>query len=176
MGTYKPVSGIYEVVDTEAGTSYLPAQCDYLSMGDTVNVGANGLMPDHVVHGRVPMPPSSPTIEQDLTLIGRVARRDRQAFETLYHRYSPVVYRYLWKLIRQREIVEETLNDVMMVVWETASRFNGTSRLSTWILGIAHNKALKARARSAKFNTEFREAEPQGVEPTRPEDVVAQQE
>jgi RNA polymerase sigma-70 factor (ECF subfamily) len=112
-----------------------------------------------------------------LTLIGRVARRDRQAFETLYHRYSPVVYRYLWKLIRQREIVEETLNDVMMVVWETASRFNGTSRLSTWILGIAHNKALKARARSAKFDTELlKEAVPEGIEPNGPEDVVSQQE
>jgi RNA polymerase sigma-70 factor (ECF subfamily) len=79
-----------------------------------------------------------------------------------------VVYRYLWKLIRQREIVEEAMNDVMMVVWETASRFNGTSRLSTWILGIAHNKALKARARSARFDAELREAEPYGVEPSGP--------
>src|SRR5688572_20351215 len=90
------------------------------------------------------MQPSA--VDEDLELIRCVVARDRQAFETLYHRYSPVVYRYLWKLIRQREVVEEALNDVMMVVWETASRFNGTSRLSTWILGIAHNKALKARA------------------------------
>ena len=100
------------------------------------------------LHRKAPMQPSA--LDDDLELIRRVVARDRQAFETLYHRYSPVVYRYLWKLIRQREIVEEALNDVMMVVWETASRFNGTSRLSTWILGIAHNKALKARARSAQ--------------------------
>ena len=158
-----------------AGAS-LPDQSDYLSMRASVHVGANGLMADHVVHGRVPMPPPSPTKEHDLALIGRVARRDRQAFETLYHRYAPVVYRYLWKFIRQREIVEEALNDVMMVVWETASRFNGTSRLSTWILGIAHNKALKARARSARFDTEVVEVEPEEVEQTGPEEVVAQRE
>jgi RNA polymerase sigma-70 factor (ECF subfamily) len=115
-------------------------------------------------------------VGNDLALIGRVAGRDRQAFETLYHRYAPVVYRYLWKLIRQREIVEEALNDVMMVVWEKASRFNSTSRLSTWILGIAHNKALKARARSARFDAEFRKAEPEGVEPSGPEDLVAHRE
>jgi RNA polymerase sigma-70 factor (ECF subfamily) len=120
------------------------------------------------------MQPSA--LDNDLDLIRRVVRRDRQAFETLYHRYSPVVYRYLWKLIRQREIVEEALNDVMMVVWETASRFNGTSRLSTWILGIAHNKALKARARSARFDAELREAEPYGVEPSGPEDAWAHRE
>jgi RNA polymerase sigma-70 factor (ECF subfamily) len=114
--------------------------------------------------------------EDDLDLIRRVVGRDRQAFETLYHRYSSVVYRYLWKLIRQREMVEEALNDVMMVVWETASRFNGTSRLSTWILGIAHNKALKARARSARFDAELQKAEPHGVDPISPEDAWAHRE
>jgi RNA polymerase sigma-70 factor (ECF subfamily) len=126
------------------------------------------------MHGKASMQPSA--LENDLDLIRRVVRRDRQAFEALYHRYSPVVYRYLWKLIRQREIVEEALNDVMMVVWETASRFNGTSRLSTWILGIAHNKALKARARSARFDAELPEAEPYGVEPSGPEDAWAHRE
>jgi len=139
-----------------------------------VHAGANGPTVGELMHGETPMPPSAS--EDDLDLIRRVVRRDRQAFETLYHRYSPVVYRYLWKLIRQRESVEEALNDVMMVVWETASRFNGTSRLSTWILGIAYNKALKARARSARFDAEVREAEPYGVEPSGPEDAWAQRE
>ena len=57
-----------------AGAS-LPDPSDYLSMRASVHVGANGLMADHVVHGRVPMPPPSPTKEHDLALIGRVARR-----------------------------------------------------------------------------------------------------
>ena len=139
-----------------------------------MRAGANGPTVGQLMHGETPMQPSAS--EDDLELIRRVVRRDRQAFETLYHRYSPVVYRYLWKLIRQRESVEEALNDVMMVVWETASRFNGTSRLSTWILGIAYNKALKARARSARFDAEVREAEPYGVEASGPEDAWARRE
>lgn len=139
-----------------------------------MHAGVNGPTVGQLVHGRAPMQPSPS--EDDLNLIRRVVGRDRQAFETLYHRHSPAVYRYLWKLIRQREIVEEALNDVMMVVWQTASRFNGTSRLSTWILGIAHNKALKARARSTKFDTELRQAEPDGVESSGPEDAWARRE
>src|SRR5918999_4177921 len=91
----------------------------------------------------------------DSELIGRVAARDREAFASLYKRYAPCVYRYLSSQIRQREIIEEALDDVMVVVWETASRFNGTSQLSTWILGIAHYKGLKARARAAAVATEF---------------------
>jgi RNA polymerase sigma factor (sigma-70 family) len=139
-----------------------------------VHAGANDPTVGQLMHGQAPMQPSA--LENDLDLVRRVVERDRQAFETLYHRYSPVVYRYLWKLIRQREVVEEALNDVMMVVWETASRFNGTSRLSTWILGIAHNKALKARARSARFDAEVRQAEPYGVEASGPEEAWAQRE
>ena len=139
-----------------------------------MHAGVNGPTVGQLVHGKTTMQPSPS--EDDLNLIRRVVGRDRQAFETLYHRYSPAVYRYLWKLIRQREIVEEALNDVMMVVWQNASRFNGTSRLSTWILGIAHNKALKARVRSAKFDAELRQTEPDGVESSGPEDAWASRE
>jgi RNA polymerase sigma factor (sigma-70 family) len=112
----------------------------------------------------------------DRDLIRRVAEGDRQAFETLYVRYAPRVFRYLSSHVRQREIVEEALDDVMMVVWETAARYNGTSQLSTWILGIAHFKALKARARAGTLDDEFKESEHGGIETRGPEDVVASRE
>ena len=35
----------------------------------------------------------------------------------------------------------------MMVVWQTARSFRGTSKLSTWIFAIAYRKAQKARVR-----------------------------
>jgi RNA polymerase sigma factor (sigma-70 family) len=93
--------------------------------------------------------PSSHLEEDDCRLLRRVAAKDRQAFEILYHRYAPRLYRYLSRLIRQRELIEEVLDDVMLVVWQHASRYNHTSRLSTWMFGIAYHKALKALARAA---------------------------
>jgi RNA polymerase sigma-70 factor, ECF subfamily len=94
------------------------------------------------------MLPSSPIPEgDDRELIRRVADKDRRAFETLYQRYGPRLQRYLSRLIRRPDVVEEALDDVMLVVWQNAARFNDSSRVSTWILGIAHHKALKARAR-----------------------------
>jgi RNA polymerase sigma factor (sigma-70 family) len=109
-------------------------------------------------------------------LIHRVAARDREAFETLYRRYAPRVLRYLSSQIRQREIVEEALDDVMMVVWETAGRYNGSSQLSTWILGIAHYKALKARARVSISDAEFQESDHGGIETHSPEAIIAERE
>jgi RNA polymerase sigma factor (sigma-70 family) len=88
--------------------------------------------------------------DDDFTLIRRVAMRDRQAFEVLYHRYARRLYSYLSKFLRQPDSVEEVLDDVMFVVWQNAERFDHTSRLSTWIFGIAYRKALKALARAPK--------------------------
>jgi RNA polymerase sigma-70 factor (ECF subfamily) len=85
--------------------------------------------------------------EQERVLLHRVAARDCQAFETLYRQYASRLYRYLCKLIPQPDLIEEVLDDVMVVVWQKAACFDGTSKPSTWILGIAYHKALKARAR-----------------------------
>jgi RNA polymerase sigma-70 factor (ECF subfamily) len=76
-----------------------------------------------------------------------VAAQDRQALETLYHRYAPRLYSYLSRLLPQQDLIEEVLDDVMMVVWQKAACFDGTSKPSTWILGIAYHKALQARAK-----------------------------
>jgi RNA polymerase sigma-70 factor, ECF subfamily len=109
----------------------------------------NTRMTSPSVRARAAPPPTPLHEDDDGALIRRVAGQDRQAFEILYHRYAPRLYRYLSKLIRQRELVEEVLDDAMFVVWQTAARFNHTSRLSTWMFGIAYHKALKALARSS---------------------------
>ena len=76
-----------------------------------------------------------------------MADKDRGAFEALYQRYGPRLHRYLSRLIQRPDVAEEAFDDVMLVVWQNAARFNDSSRVSTWILGIAHHKTLKARTR-----------------------------
>jgi RNA polymerase sigma-70 factor (ECF subfamily) len=88
--------------------------------------------------------------EQERTLLRRVATQDRQAFDTLYRQYAPRLYGYLAKLLPHPDRIEEVLDDVMVVVWQQAARFDGTAKPSTWILGIAYHKALKARAKRPK--------------------------
>ena len=80
-------------------------------------------------------------------LFERVKARDVDAFERLYRIYQPRLARFLSTLLQRPQLVEEVLDDTMMVVWQTAERFQGKSKLSTWIFAIAYRKALKARAR-----------------------------
>ncbi|HVT17547.1 MAG TPA: sigma-70 family RNA polymerase sigma factor [Thermoanaerobaculia bacterium] len=86
------------------------------------------------------------TADDESSLLRRVAAKDRKAFETLYSLYYRRLFSYIFKLTRRAELVEEALNDVMLVVWTKAASFDGRSRLSTWIFGIAYHKALKALA------------------------------
>ncbi len=69
------------------------------------------------------------------------------AFERLYRIYQPRLAQFLTNLVKRPQLVEEVLDDTMMVVWQTAASFRGTSKLSTWVFAIAYRKALKARAR-----------------------------
>jgi RNA polymerase sigma-70 factor (ECF subfamily) len=82
--------------------------------------------------------------QEDLRLLQQVATKDRKAFEALYARHYQPLTRYLSRLMRRPDMVEEVVNDTMFVVWEKAARFEGRSKVSTWITGIAYLKGIKA--------------------------------
>ena len=84
---------------------------------------------------------------EDVRLIGRICRRDARAFEQLYRSYYPRLTRFLSNILRRAPLIEEVLNDTMMVVWTNPDRYNGKSKVSTWIFAIAYRKALKALRR-----------------------------
>lgn len=85
--------------------------------------------------------------DEDWNLIRQVGRGDQAALERLYKQYYTGLYRFILQITRRIDYVEEIINDVMFVVWEKAAEAVPRSRASTWILGIAHNKALQALQR-----------------------------
>jgi RNA polymerase sigma-70 factor (ECF subfamily) len=97
--------------------------------------------------GEGPRPVATGAAREELSLLARVAKGDRRAFETLYRAYHPRLTRFLFNMTRRPPLVEEVLNDTMLTVWDRPERFNGASRLSTWIFAIAYRKALGAMRR-----------------------------
>lgn len=75
-------------------------------------------------------------------LLGRVAARDEQAFAMIHRAMGRRVYAYALRLVRSHEEAEEVVSDTMFEVWKNAHRFDGRSRFSTWVLGIARHRAL----------------------------------
>lgn len=110
-------------------------------MREGPNVNATGT----AIRPRTDAAPSNALDEREL--LERVKAHDVDAFERLYRIYQPRLARFLINLVKRPQLVEEVLDDTMMVVWQTAGSFRGTSKLSTWVFAIAYRKALKARAR-----------------------------
>lgn len=112
----------------------------------------------------------------EAALLERTALGDLRAFETLYRAYFPRLTRFLERMTRRPELVEEILNDTMLVVSANAHKYNRTSKVSTWIFAIAYRKALKALRDSRDFaETDVDLAELAGADEHEPNDELLQQ-
>ncbi|MCX8003911.1 MAG: sigma-70 family RNA polymerase sigma factor [Burkholderiaceae bacterium] len=75
-------------------------------------------------------------------LLERIGRQDEAAFKELYKAFSRKVYAYALNQLKDHARAEEVLVDTMYEVWRSPTRFRGESAFSTWLIGIARNKAL----------------------------------
>ncbi|MEM7500349.1 MAG: sigma-70 family RNA polymerase sigma factor [Pseudomonadota bacterium] len=116
--------------------------------------------------------PATPN-DDDLALLAAVATGDMSAFETLHGRYHRRVFGFALRLTGRFEVAEEVVGDTMMVVWRRAADFEGRSKVSTWILGIAYRTALKARKRAAVENLHDEIDDDLPAERTGPEELDA---
>jgi RNA polymerase sigma-70 factor (ECF subfamily) len=78
----------------------------------------------------------------DELLIGRIARGDRLAMQVLFARHHVRIYRFVLRLLRDEMAAEDVISEVFLDVWRQASRFEGRSAVSTWLIAIARFKAL----------------------------------
>ncbi len=78
------------------------------------------------------------------TLITKVARHnDKQAFRILFFHYAPRIKSYLLNFKVDDQRAEDLAQDVMMVLWQKADKFDAEkAKLSTWLFRIARNKFI----------------------------------
>jgi RNA polymerase sigma factor (sigma-70 family) len=80
----------------------------------------------------------------DLALIQAMAVGHAPALDELYARYSSAIFGFLMARLSDRQLSEEVLQDVMLAAWRGAGGFRGESKVLTWLLSIARNRAINA--------------------------------
>jgi len=75
-------------------------------------------------------------------LLKGMAAGDEAALREFYQAFHGRVYSFALKRLRDPADAADVLNEVMLEVWRSASRFEGRSQVSTWVLGIAHHKVI----------------------------------
>jgi RNA polymerase sigma-70 factor, ECF subfamily len=79
----------------------------------------------------------------DIELIQRIINRDSKALESLYDRYSPVLYTLVNRIVSDKEKSEEILADIFVIIWQKSSMFDiNTGNLYSWLINLTRNKAL----------------------------------
>lgn len=82
-------------------------------------------------------------------LIGRVGRGDSAAFEALYDQLGALVHGVARRVVRDPSRAEDVTQEVFLDVWRKAPSFDrarGSAR--TWVMTIAHRRAVDAVRRS----------------------------
>lgn len=95
-----------------------------------------------------------PQDDADPALLAEIVAGSQVAFERLYRLYETRVFQYISTLVYNSALAEEIVGDTMMAVWRGAGTFSGSSRVSTWIFGIARHKALDALRRTGRAQRE----------------------
>ena len=102
--------------------------------------------------------------EADPDLAARIKRRDPQAMADLYDRYGRLAYSLILRIVRDREMAEDLVQETFLRVWTRAQAFDGErGALGAWLLAVARNRAIdylrSADGRMARSSYELVEVE-----------------
>lgn len=92
--------------------------------------------------------------QQSIELLLKISQGQQSALDVFYQLYEQRVYGYALSRLNDSFEAADTLNEVMMEVWKYASRFEGRSKVSTWLLGITHHKVFDRLRKRKKTNLE----------------------
>jgi RNA polymerase sigma-70 factor (ECF subfamily) len=106
-------------------------------------------------------------------LVGRVALGDSHAFERLYDEVSSAVFGLARRVVRDPARAEDVTQEVFLEVWRKAARFDRSlGKAKTWIMTIAHRRAVDAVRRSESQKRQDHHGAPDEVVHDEPADSV----
>jgi RNA polymerase sigma-70 factor, ECF subfamily len=88
------------------------------------------------------------TTEDEPDLVRRAKAGDQRAFTALVKKYESTVYNFAFKVCRDEEKAEETLQDTFVNVYRKLDQFNGKAKFSTWLYQIVTNNCLMKRRKN----------------------------
>jgi RNA polymerase sigma-70 factor, ECF subfamily len=84
---------------------------------------------------------TSPPLDSDAELLGRLRSGDERAFVSLVERYHDSMLRVATSFVPSRAVAEEVVQDTWLAALRGLAGFEGRSSLRTWLFRILVNRA-----------------------------------
>lgn len=94
----------------------------------------------------------------DWMVVRAMAQGDTSALDELYARHGAGVLGFLVSRLSDRQLAEEVLQDVMLAAWDHAASFREESKVRTWLLAIARNRAINTQRKRRVQQVELSES------------------
>jgi RNA polymerase sigma factor (sigma-70 family) len=76
-------------------------------------------------------------------LIYFLKKRDQSAFSYLYDNYSAVLFGVIYKMLEDKELAEDILQEAFIKIWNNFSNYDSMKgRLFTWMLNLTRNLTI----------------------------------
>ena len=80
--------------------------------------------------------------EAPASVVARARRGDAEAFAALVRHYDPGLRSLAFRLLGDRDLMDDVLQDAYLKAYRALPRFKGRSRLGTWLYRIVYNAAV----------------------------------
>ena len=98
----------------------------------------------------------------DVQVLEAIGRGDDDALGVLYDRFGRLAYRLAFRILRDRALAEDAVQEAFLAVWRSAARFVAErAKASTWILTLVHRRAVDLVRREQPRRAEPLESAPQ---------------
>jgi RNA polymerase sigma-70 factor, ECF subfamily len=84
----------------------------------------------------------------DEELMPLIGEKDPSAFEVLYDRHARAAYSLAYRIVGERSVAEDVVQEALLSIWRSGTRFDRTrGSVRAWLLGIVRNRAIDALRR-----------------------------
>lgn len=96
-------------------------------------------------------------------LIDRCRMGESAAFGPLIKLYKNRLFSYLFKIVGDKNLAEDMLQETLIKVWNGFSNYSEQNRFSSWLFSIAHNTAMDSLRKNNRHKIFDTSSEPDNL-------------
>src|SRR2546426_4010420 len=83
-------------------------------------------------------------------LVARALRGDKDAFDNIFDRYSGLMLRTAYSIVKDRDSAEDAVQNALIQAWQHLPSLRETGALRSWLLRIVVNQCISFKRRCAR--------------------------